>query len=243
MYLRLRHALATSSSPWAVRLRRLRRGLLGASLPLPRVVTVPYRVVFTVIRGGLHGLRRVLVAEPIFSSYCSRVGRGLRTDMYVHFVEGAGVLVVGENVTLDGKSSIRFAARFTDSPTLTIGDRTGIGHGCTFVIAERITIGNDCRIAAGATFRDSPGHPLDPEGRRRGDPPPAEAVRPIVVEDNVWIGARAMVMPGVRIGRDSVISSGAVVMSDLAPGSLAAGNPARRIGTTYPAPAPDAKEQ
>ena len=68
-------------------------------------------------------------------------------------------------------------------------------------------------------------------------------MRPIVVEDNVWIGARAMVMPGVRIGRDSVISSGAVVMSDLAPGSLAAGNPARRIGTTYPAPAPDAKEQ
>lgn len=242
MFLRLRHSLATSSSPWAVRLRRLRGGLRQVTLPLPRLVTVPYRVLFTAVRDFLHVLRRVLVAEPIFRSHCESVGARFRTDMYVHWVQGSGRIVVGDDVLLDGKSSFSFAARFSAHPTLIIGDRTGIGHGCTFVVADRITIGNDCRIAAGAMFRDSPGHPLEPEARRRGDPPPADAVQPIVVEDNVWIGARAMIMGGVRIGRDSVVSSGAVVMSDVPPGTLVAGNPARRIGTTIPAPAPEAKE-
>jgi acetyltransferase-like isoleucine patch superfamily enzyme len=124
-----------------------------------------------------------------------------------------------------------------------IGDRTGIGHECTFVVARSITIGNDCRIAAGATFRDSPGHPVEPEARRRGDPPPPEAIQPIVVHDNVWIGARAIIQGGVEIGAGSVIASGAVVLSSVPEHSLMAGNPARRIGTTIPAAAgPTARE-
>ncbi len=100
-----------------------------------------------------------------------------------------------------------------------------------------ITIGNDCRIAGGSQFRDSPGHPLDADARRRGEPPPKDAIKPIVIEDDVWIGAYAVVQAGVRIGRGSVISTRAVVLSDVPPWSLVAGNPARRIGTLAPAPA------
>ncbi|MGH7594197.1 MAG: DapH/DapD/GlmU-related protein, partial [Gemmatimonadales bacterium] len=153
-------------------------------------------------------------------------------------VQGRGRIVIGDNVLMDGKSSFTFAARFSDHPTLRIGDRTGIGHACVFVVACEITIGADCRIAGGVSFRDSPGHPLDPEARRRGEPPPPDAIRPIVVEDNVWIGTHVIVHGGVRIGAGSVISSGAVVLTDVPPSSLIAGNPGRRIGVVTPVAAP-----
>lgn len=243
MFTRIRHTVATSEAGWATGARALRRGVSRFSVPWPRAITLPYRLVFVLLRDVVYLFRRVCIAEPIFRSYCHRVGRGFRTGVFVHWVQGSGIIEIGDDVLLDGKSSFAFAARFTDRPTLRIGDRTGIGHQCTFVVAQAITIGADCRIAAGATFRDSPGHPLDPEARRRGAPPPPEAIQPIVLEDNVWIGARAIIQGGVTIGTGSVVASGAVVMSDVPANTLVAGNPARRIGTTVPAPGAEPKEQ
>lgn len=232
-----RRTLATSDHGAARFARATRRWMRSVSLPLPKVLSVPLRLGYTGIRSIWHGVFRVLIAEPIFRSYCAQVGRGFRTGTFVHWVQGRGRIIIGDDVLLDGKSSFSFAARFADAPTLRIGDRTGIGHGCVFVIGREITIGADCRIAGGATFRDSPGHPLDPEARRRGEPPPADAIKPIVLEDNVWIGSRAMVQAGVRIGTGSVISSGAVVTGDVPPFSLIAGNPGRRIGVVSSPPA------
>lgn len=233
----VRRVLATSDHPVAAVVRRVRRSVLHFTLPAPRVVAVPFRILVTSFRGVLYAIRRVLIAEPIFKSYCTTYGRGVRTGPFIHWIQGRGRIILGDDVLFDGKSSFAFAARFSDAPTLTVGSRTGFGHECVFVVGRAITIGNDCRIAGGVSFRDSPGHPLDPEARRRGDPPPPEAIKPIVVEDNVWIGARAIISGGVRIGEGSVVSSGAVVGSDVPPFSLVAGNPARRIGTVSPVPA------
>lgn len=231
----IRRTLATSDHPMARAVRDARRGLMHFTLPAPRVVTVPMRVLITGIRDVLLTLRRVLIAEPVFKSYCTVYGRRVRTGAFIHWIQGRGRIILGDDVLFDGKSSFSFAARFTDSPTLQVGSRTGVGHACVFVVAQSITIGDDCRIAGGVSFRDSPGHPVEPEARRRGEPPPPEAVKPIVVENNVWIGASAIISAGVRIGEGSVISSGAVVGSDVPPLSLMAGNPARRIGTVAPA--------
>lgn len=243
MVSRLRHAVATSDAAWASAAREVRRHLASPSVPWPRAITVPYRVVFTTLRGLVHFVRRVFIAEPIFRSYCARIGRRFRTDIYIHWVQGAGRIEIGDDVLLDGKSSFAFAARFTDRPLLRIGDRTGIGHGCTIVVAREICIGADCRIASGVTLRDSPGHPVEPEARRRGEPPPIDAVKPIVIEDNVWIGSRAIIQAGIRIGSGSVVANGAVVMSDVPPNTLVAGNPARRIATTPAAQAAEVKER
>ncbi len=234
----LRHELATGKGPLATWMRSAWRTTRALSIPWPRLVTVPYRATYTFVRGVVHVFRRLCIAEPVFRSYCTSVGRRFRTDIYVHWVQGRGNLIVGDDVLLDGKISFTFAARYSDAPTLRIGNRTGIGHQCVFVVAQAITIGDDCRIASGAIFRDSPGHPIDPEARRRGEPPPPEAIQPIVLEDNVWIGARAIVQGGVRIGEGSVVASGAVVLSNVPPFSLVAGNPARRIGTTIPTEPP-----
>ncbi len=192
---------------------------------------LPFRVLYTTIRGGWYFGARVLIAEPIFRSYCAQVGRRFHTGVFVHWVQGRGRIIIGDDVLLDGKISFSFAARYHDQPTLRIGDRTGIGHQSVIVVGDEITIGCDCRIAGQVSLRDAPGHPLDADARRRGDPAPADAVKPIHIEDNVWIGTGSLVHAGVRIGTGSVIAAHSVVVSDVPPFSLMAGNPARRIGT------------
>jgi acetyltransferase-like isoleucine patch superfamily enzyme len=52
----------------------------------------------------------------------------------------------------------------------------------------------------------------------------------VTIEDNVWIGRNAVICPGVTVGEGSVVSGGAIVMSDVPPYSIVAGNPARKIG-------------
>jgi acetyltransferase-like isoleucine patch superfamily enzyme len=137
--------------------------------------------------------------------------------------------VVGENVTIYGRISIAFAARYSETPTLEIGDRSSIGHESNFVIGKRIVIGKDCLIANEVIIFDAPGHPASAPLRRERAAAPPEAVKPVTLCDNVWIGQRGIIYPGVTIGEGAVVSAGSVVMSDVAPHTIVAGNPARRI--------------
>jgi acetyltransferase-like isoleucine patch superfamily enzyme len=173
----------------------------------------------------------VFVAEPLFKGYCRSYGHNVRTDVFVHWVQGRGDLIIGDDVLIDGKCSFNFAARFTPHPTLSVGSGSGIGHGCAFTIGKKITIGRNCRIAAGVWMFDSPGHPSDPQARLDNVPALDADVKPIVVADNVWIGGRAVIFPGVTIGEGSIIAAAAVVTTDVPANSIVAGNPARRIGT------------
>ena len=76
---------------------------------------------------------------------------------------------------------------------------------------------------------DSPGHTTDPVERAAGVPVPDEEVRPVVVEDNVWVGYGSVIMPGVTIGKNSVVAVGSVVTSDIPPNTMVLGNPARKF--------------
>jgi acetyltransferase-like isoleucine patch superfamily enzyme len=53
--------------------------------------------------------------------------------------------------------------------------------------------------------------------------------KPVVIEDYVWVATRAMILPGVRIGRGAVVGAGSVVTKDVAAGTIVAGNPAKVI--------------
>jgi acetyltransferase-like isoleucine patch superfamily enzyme len=184
----------------------------------------------------LHFLRRVFVAEPLFKAYCRKHGKGVTTGIYVHWIQGKGDLIVGDHVNFDGKSSIKFAARFADRPTLEVGDHSGISHDCNFNVGKRITIGRHCRIASGVHILDSSGHPTTPDARKAGSAPSDQDVKPVTIGDNVWIGRRSTIFPGVTVGEGSVVAAGSIVMTDVAPYTIVAGNPARRIGAL---PRPD----
>lgn len=88
----------------------------------------------------------------------------------------------------------------------------------------RITIGERCQLATGGQLV-TPSHPVEPEARRAQ----WECAHPITLEDNVWLGAGAIVCPGVTIGQDTVVGAGSVVVRDLPAGVVAVGNPARAV--------------
>jgi acetyltransferase-like isoleucine patch superfamily enzyme len=167
----------------------------------------------------------------LLKAACKKYGRNLHTDIYVPWISGKGDIILGDNVIVDGFLSLSFAARYTSNPTLTIGDNTGLGHNCTITVAKEVNIGRYCRIASDVFIFDSSGHPSDPERRQRGEPADAEEVRPVTICDNVWIGRRAIIHPGVTIGEGSIVSAGAVVMTDVPDYTIVAGNPARKIAS------------
>jgi acetyltransferase-like isoleucine patch superfamily enzyme len=101
-----------------------------------------------------------------------------------------------------------------------IGDGTYLNRNIEIVAAESVTIGRDCKIGRDVIIMDTDQHALP--GR------PLEA-RPVVIEDRVWIGARAIVLKGVTIGHDTIVGAGSVVTRSLPPRSVAVGQPARAI--------------
>lgn len=227
-----RRDLARSGSPAVQWLRRIRGAVWEFTLPAPRILALPSLLVlwlYARIFSVLHFFWRILVCEPVFKARCKAFGKGVRTDIYLHSVRGRGDISLGHHVLMDGKCFVHFAARFCARPSLSVGDHSGIGHQCMFTIGKRISIGRHCRIASEVFMFDTAGHPVDPQARQAGLPPADEDVRPIVIEDNVWIGRRVIIYPGVTIGEGSVVSSGSVVTTDVPPYTVVAGNPARRI--------------
>ncbi|MGW6623755.1 DapH/DapD/GlmU-related protein [Nocardia sp. NPDC055002] len=103
---------------------------------------------------------------------------------------------------------------------LDLAERVFINQGCTFLDYAGIRLGRGVMVGPKATFITM-GHPVDPEERRR-----FLTGAPIDVADNVWIGAGAMILPGVSIGRDAVIAAGAVVADDVPANSLVTGSKA-----------------
>jgi len=107
-----------------------------------------------------------------------------------------------------------------------IGDDCGF-TGTTLVAAERIQIGHRVQVGANSILVDTDFHPLRAEERARDFLNGAHA--PIIIEDDVFIGMQSLILKGVTIGRGSVIGAGSVVVHDIPPGVIAAGNPARVV--------------
>lgn len=109
-----------------------------------------------------------------------------------------------------------------------IGADTGISGG-SICAARSIRIGTGCLIGANVTLADTDFHSINPSNRRYNGNPDDIAVAPIVIEDNVFIGAEAFILKGVTIGRNSVIGAASVVTRDVPENAIAVGNPARVI--------------
>lgn len=110
---------------------------------------------------------------------------------------------------------------------IVIGDYVGVS-GCTISAGEKIVIGNHVMIGSGAVITDGDAHPVDPVKRLNGE---LCMRKPVMIEDNVFIGARAIILKGVTIGHDSTVGAGAVVTKSVPPNCVVAGNPAKVVRT------------
>jgi len=109
-----------------------------------------------------------------------------------------------------------------DRPSISIGDHTIVNGGCHLDGRGGLTIGDNVSISSG-TWIITDEHDVN-------DPGFPEILAPVTVEDYVFIGSKAIILPGVTIGRGAVIGAGAVVTKDVAPLQIVGGIPARAIG-------------
>ena len=106
---------------------------------------------------------------------------------------------------------------------ITVGRAVFIGYECAFTGHAAIDIGDGVMIAHKVNLVTG-GHPVEPDKRKA-----YITAEPITIDANVWIGAAATILPGVRIGADAVVAAGAVVTRDVPAATLVAGVPAAVI--------------
>lgn len=152
-----------------------------------------------------------------------RVAFGPRCDVRsgAHLTVARGATVsIGAGCVLDHGITIEVSGR------LRVGDRTVFGHHCTVAADESVVIGRGCLIAEFVSIRDHD-HAFD-----RTDVPILDQGRrtaPVVIGDDVWVGAKSTVTSGVTIGDGAVVGAHSVVTHDLPAGCVAVGAPARVI--------------
>lgn len=132
--------------------------------------------------------------------------------------------------------NIEAGAAFGSGRELALGDRSGLGVDAD--IHGPVTIGNDVMMGPRCTILtrnhriDDVTVPMNQQG--------FDDFRPVVVENDVWIGANVTIMPGVTVGTGAVLGAGAVVVRDVQPYAIVGGVPARMLGHRGRSPGIDA---
>ncbi len=154
---------------------------------------------------------------------------------------GPGKISIGDNFCMTSGYHINpicanlQGSFFTDSPNakITIGNNVGMSSTHMW-IHDSLTIGDNVKIGGNVLLIDTDCHELNYQVRN-GSLPTGEGwgettkSAPIVIEDDVWIGAQSIVLKGVTIGARSIIGAGSVVTKDIPADCIAAGNPCRVI--------------
>lgn len=133
----------------------------------------------------------------------------------VRVMKNNGTISLGDRVFLHRYVKLSaYGGRIEIGSNSYIGDRTEIHAG------ELVKIGNGVNIAWDCNILDRDYHAFNGE---------QEVIKPVVIEDNVWIGVGSLILKGVTIGEGAVVAAGSVVTRDVPPKCLVAGNPAKII--------------
>lgn len=158
---------------------------------------------FMVIRGCFKSLR------------LNKSGKLLRCEKGVRIMKRNGEITVGDRVLLHRYVKLSaYGGKIEIGSNTYVGDRTEIHSG------QNVKIGNFVNIAWDCNILDRDYHAFESE---------TEIIKPVVIEDHVWIGARSIILKGVTIGEGAVVAAGSVVTRDVPPKCLVAGNPAKVI--------------
>lgn len=126
------------------------------------------------------------------------------------------------DISIGEKSTIHMGARFYNPHHIKIGNGTIIGEGVTLDGRGTLTIGNHVDIASEVMIYNAQ-HDIHDEYF-------SSEIKPVTIEDYVFIGPRAIILPGVTIGKGAVVGAGAVVTKDVDPYTIVGGIPAKEIG-------------
>ena len=165
-----------------------------------------------------HGVTIKGVAN-IFSDFPLSIGMG-----YVGFSHKSDktFLNVQGKLQINGPYSIGRGCRFdiAENAVLTIGNGGYINVNSNFIIMHGLTIGDHCVISWDCQFLDEDFHQIEYEGQKK-------TANEITIGNNVWIGCGVKIYKGTVIPDGAVIAANSVVVSDIPPGCLAGGQPAK----------------
>ena len=175
--------------------------------------------------------------EALVMQVPGRLGRGFRRGWFRRRFEQTGEVSIGtgcefvcpERIRFEGAVGIGNGSFFTaEGGYISVGNNTAFNMRVQInaSVAGRIRIGESCLIGPNVVMRtaghryDDPAVPIRRQGHVSGD---------ILIDDDVWIGANAVVLGGVHIGKGAVIGAGSVVTKDVPSMAVAAGAPAKAI--------------
>jgi maltose O-acetyltransferase len=189
----------------------------------------------TPLGGG--GLRNALVrlAVRLVTTYCVWKYRYLwrrRVEFGPGFIcnwrlkiRGPGRVIIGEGVNAWAHAEPNVFITYRPESEIRVGPNTRL-NGAGLMAARGIEIGANC-ILGSAVLLDTDFHSVDVD--RRVNPDAHVRTRPIRLANNVWVGGQAAILKGVQVGENSVIGFRAVVIDDVPPNVVVAGNPARIV--------------
>ncbi len=133
-------------------------------------------------------------------------------------VKKNGEVIIGDRTALWPGVKLSCIGTPAQKATLKIGARCSIGDRTEIHCSDSVSIGNEVIIAWDCNILDRDYHATDAG---------PEKTAPVVIGNRVWIGCRAIILKGIRIGDNAIVAAGSVVTKDVPPNTLVAGNPAR----------------
>lgn len=107
-----------------------------------------------------------------------------------------------------------------ENGVIEIGNGTYLNRNTVIIANSHVKIGRDCRISWDVVIMDSDQHSI---------PGKVPEEKPVIIESNVWIGCRCIILKGVHIGHSAIIAAGSVVTKDVAAGAVVGGVPAKSL--------------
>jgi len=204
------------------------KALMGYSFPCIKPL---HRMLWweRVIRGRFwRWLLRFFYYTPMFKSICSEVGERIILLDGIPYTNENLTIKIGDNVRIHGTAGFTGFKAYK-KPLLKIGSGTYIGPDVRIGIGKEVSIGSNCLIAARVFIADHDGHSLNPVERRENLQVNKEAIKPIIIEDDAWLGEGVFICKGVTIGAGAVVAARSVVTKSVLPLTVVAGNPAKVI--------------
>jgi acetyltransferase-like isoleucine patch superfamily enzyme len=189
-------------------------------------------------------LMQTVIREPALRFRCGRIGTGLRLYGPAPRIMGDGIIELGNDVEFTPDMVLLVGLDASRSAGLYVGNDVRFGPNNMICVARQVRIGDHCRTGPGVKIYDTDMHAFDAAARRQNYGPADEVgSAPVCIENDVWIGANAIILKGVTLHRGAIVGAGAVVADDVPCFTIVAGNPARVVRHVPPKTDPGLSEQ